>query len=311
MEMRVLRAGLYSTVQDRGRPAFRHAGVPLGGAMDTFALRVGNLLVGNREDAAGVEVTLGGAEFLFPRGAVVAVTGASYEGVPGWKPLALAPGQSLRLGQCLKGARGYVAIRGGVAVPLVLGSRSTYQRGSWGGFEGRRLQDGDLLPIDGEAMARVPAIMAAWSLLPAYTDAPVLRIVAGAQTEWFGDALAHQEFKVDPRSDRMGIRLSGENLAAKGARELPSNGVVPGTVQVPPDGQPIVLGADAQTIGGYPQAGHVVSVDLPVVAQLRAGDRVRFRTITLAEAQWLGLQREQDIALLRAGLRARWDQAAG
>lgn len=309
MEMRVLRAGIFSTVQDRGRPAFRNAGVPLSGAMDPFALRVGNLLVGNDENAAGVEVTLGGAEFLFPRGAVVAVTGASYEGVPGWKPLALDPGQSLRLGPCLRGARGYVAVRGGISVPLVLGSRSTYQRGGWGGHEGRRLQDGDLVPIEDAAAGHVPAIMAAWSLRPEYSDAPVLRVVAGAQSEWFGAALTSREFRVDPRSDRMGLRLAGEALAARGARELASSGVVPGTIQVPTDGQPIVLGADAQTIGGYPQAGHVAAVDLPLVAQLRPGDRVRFRTITLAEAQWLALQREHEIALLRAGLQARWEQA--
>lgn len=309
MEMRVLRAGIFSTVQDRGRPAFRNAGVPLSGAMDPFALRVGNLLVGNDENAAGVEVTLGGAEFLFPRGAVVAVTGASYEGVRGWKPLALDPGQSLRLGPCLRGARGYVAVRGGISVPLVLGSRSTYQRGGWGGHEGRRLQDGDLVPIEDAAAGHVPAIMAAWSLRPEYSDAPVLRVVAGAQSEWFGAALTSREFRVDPRSDRMGLRLAGEALAARGARELASSGVVPGTIQVPTDGQPIVLGADAQTIGGYPQAGHVAAVDLPLVAQLRPGDRVRFRTITLAEAQWLALQREHEIALLRAGLQARWEQA--
>lgn len=309
MEMRVLRAGLFSTVQDRGRPAFRHAGVPLGGAMDPFALRVGNLLVGNAEDAAGIEVTMGGAEFHFPRGAVAAVTGATYEGILGWKPLALAPGQSLRLGACLKGARGYVALRGGVSVPAVLGSRSTYQRGAWGGFEGRRLQDGDLVAIGGEGATRVPAVMAAWSLLPGYADAPTVRIIAGAQSEWFGEALTQHEFRVDARSDRMGLRLGGAKLAARGGKELASSGVVPGTVQVPPDGQPIVLGADAQTIGGYPQAGHVVAVDLPIVAQLRPGDRLRFRIITLAEAQWLALQREQEIALLRAGLRARWEQA--
>jgi antagonist of KipI len=277
--------------------------------MDPVALRVGNLLVGNDENAAGMEVTLGGAEFLFPRGAIVAVTGAAYEGVPGWKPLALAPGQSLRLGPCLRGARGYVAVRGGISVPLVLGSRSTYQRGGWGGHEGRRLQDGDLVPVEGAAAGHVPAIMAAWSLRPEYSDAPILRLVAGAQAGWFGEALTSREFRVDPRSDRMGLRLAGEPLAARDAKELASSGVVPGTIQVPPDGQPIVLGADAQTIGGYAQAGHVAAVDLPLVAQLRPGDRVRFRTITLAEAQWLALQREQEIALLRAGLQARWEQA--
>ncbi|HEY3757363.1 MAG TPA: biotin-dependent carboxyltransferase family protein [Opitutaceae bacterium] len=303
--MRVVRAGMFTTVQDRGRPAYRNAGVPLGGAMDTFALRVGNLLVGNDEGAAGLEVTLSGAEFQFPKGAVVAVTGAHYEGVPSWKPLALAPGQSLRLGDCQKGARGYVAVRGGIAVAPILGSRSTYQRGGWGGFEGRRLQDGDLLALDAAAVGTVPAISAAWSLLPPYSNAPVLRYVAGAQADWFGDGLSSGEFQVEPNSDRMGIRLGGGKVTAARAWELVSSGVVPGTIQVPPDGHPIVLGADAQTIGGYPQAGHVVAVDLPLAAQLRPGDRATFRAITLAEAQWLALQREQDLGLLRAGLRAR------
>jgi len=318
MEVIVAKPGWFTSVQDLGRTGQRNAGVPLSGAMDSVALRIANLLVGNPESSAAFEVTLGGAEFSFPNGAVVSVCGAEYSGVPAWRPFALQPGETLRLGDCTRGYRGYVAVRGGLEVPLVLGSRSTYLHGEWGGREGRILSAGDRLPPAGAGgpgapaappTAGVPGISASWSLLPSYSAEPILRVVAGTQAAWFGSALGAATYKVLPQSDRMGLRLGGPKLMAKGGKELLSSGVAPGTVQVPPDGQPIVLGADAQTIGGYPRAAHVVTVDLPVVAQLRPGDTLKFRPITLAEAQWLLLQREQHLALLSGGLKARWDQA--
>jgi len=311
MEVTMVKPGWFTSIQDLGRPGQRHYGVPLSGAMDSVALRIANLLVGNPENAAAFEVTLGGAELAFPQGAVVAIGGAEYSGIPAWRPLALAPGETLKLGDCTRGFRGYVAVRGGLDVPAVLGSQSTYLRGGWGGWQGRKLEAGDSIPIAASAPLNhaVPGVSASWSLLPSYSSEPILRVLAGAQAEWYGNSLGAATYRVLPQSDRMGLRLSGAKLTAKGGRELLSSGVVPGTVQIPPDGQPIVLGTDAQTIGGYPKAAQVVSVDLPVVAQLRPGDVLKFRTITLAEAQWLTLQREQDLALLRNGLRARWDQA--
>jgi len=311
MEVILLKPGWFTSVQDLGRTGQRGSGVPLSGAMDPVALRIANLLVGNPETSAALEVTLGGAELSFPDGAVVAVCGAEYTDVPAWRPFALAPGEMLKLGECTRGYRGYVAVRGGLDAPSVLGSRSTYLRGGWGGWEGRKLEAGDRLPI-GKARpltAGIPGLAASWSLLPAYTSEPILRVIEGAQASWYGPALGAATYKVLPQSDRMGLRLGGPKLVAKGGKELLSSGVVPGTVQVPPDGQPIVLGADAQTIGGYPRAAQVVAVDLPVVGQLRPGDTLKFRPITLAEAQWLLLQREQHLALLSGGLKARWDQA--
>lgn len=311
MEMRIARAGLFTTVQDLGRPALRHAGVPLGGAMDRFAARVANLLVGNDEGAAVLEVTLGGLEAIFPEGGVVAVTGAEYESAAGWKPIGVPAGGSLKLGACKKGFRGYIAVRGGVAVPQVLGSRSTYLRGSWGGWEGRRLQDGTELAIGehGPVPAdKVPAISASWTMFPAYSSAATVRAVAGAHSDWFGDAFPGSTFQVGNQSDRMGLRLTGATLVVKGVKELSSIGAAPGTVQVPPDGHPIVLGADAQTVGGYPQAAHVVQADQPIIAQLRPGDRVKFKLITLAEAQWLMLRQERDLHVFRAGIRSRWER---
>jgi len=311
MEVILLKPGWFTSVQDLGRTGQRGSGVPLSGAMDPVALRIANLLVGNPETSAALEVTLGGAELSFPDGAVVAVCGAEYTDVPAWRPFALAPGEMLKLGECTRGYRGYIAVRGGLDAPSVLGSRSTYLRGGWGGWEGRKLEAGDRLPT-GKARpltAGIPGLAASWSLLPAYTSEPILRVIEGAQASWYGPALGAATYKVLPQSDRMGLRLGGPKLVAKGGKELLSSGVVPGTVQVPPDGQPIVLGADAQTIGGYPRAAQVVAVDLPVVGQLRPGDTLKFRPITLAEAQWLLLQREQHLALLSGGLKARWDQA--
>jgi antagonist of KipI len=311
MEVTILKPGWFTSVQDLGRTGQRSSGVPLSGAMDPVALRIANLLVGNPATSAALEVTLGGAEFSFPEGAVVAVCGAQYADVPAWRPFALAPGEVLKLGDCTRGYRGYVAVRGGLDVPPALGSRSTYLRGGWGGWEGRKLEAGDRLPLGAARAltAAVPALTASWSLLPSYSSEPILRVIEGAQASWYGAALGAATYRVLPQSDRMGLRLSGPKLTAKGGKELLSSGVVPGTVQVPPDGQPIVLGADAQTIGGYPRAAQVVAVDLPVVAQLRPGDTLKFRPITLAEAQWLLLQHEQHLALLSGGLKVRWDQA--
>jgi KipI family sensor histidine kinase inhibitor len=305
--VRVLRPGLLTTVQDLGRSGWRSAGVPLGGAMDPFALRVANLLVGNPEDAAGLELTLAGPELEFSAETRVAVGGAEFEGVPSWRTLTVAAGERLAFGACRQGCRAYLAVAGGIAVPPVLGSRSTYLRGEFGGFAGRALREGDRLPL-GEPRGAIPARPAGWRvstlILPAYSPEPQLRVIAGPQAPEFGEELWAAEFSLTSQSDRMGLRLAGPALGRRGGTELLSTAVAPGTVQVPPDGQPILLMADAQTIGGYPQAAHVIGADLPVAAQLRPGDRVRFREVDLAEAQGLARARERDLGILRAGLGA-------
>jgi antagonist of KipI len=185
----------------------------------------------------------------------------------------------------------------------VLGSRRTYLPGTLGGFEGRALREGDRLRTGGAAHS---GWTGRWhidpKLLPAYSPSPVLRVVRGAQADEFGRAWLQAEFNVTPRFDRMGLRLAGPKLVRTGERELVSAAVTPGTVQVPSDGQPIVLLADAQTIGGYPRLAHVIAVDQPLVAQLRTGGTVRFQEVTLAEAHRLWRVREHEIAILREGL---------
>ena len=303
MDVRVMRSGMLATIQDLGRPGLRAAGVPVGGAMDAFALRVANLLVGNDEDAAGLEMTQVGAELEFGEDTVVAVTGATAGGLEPWRPHFLKAGTRIEWGQFTAGCRAYVAVAGGFDVPVILNGRGTYLRAGWGGWHGRALRQGDVLTVTPPERSLAAG---RWHIdpriLPAYAANPTLRVLTGAQAGEFGAQWQQAEFEVHPHSDRMGIRLQGVPLTRAVATELDSTAVAPGTVQVPPDGQPIVLGADAQTIGGYPQLAHVISVDLPLLAQLRPADKVRFATVTLAEAHRLLRAREHALALLREGL---------
>lgn len=302
MALTVIRAGMLTTVQDLGRRGHRADGVPLGGAVDAFALRLVNLLVGNAEEAAGLEFTLVGPELEFSAATTIAVGGGDFGGPPRWQPVRVRAGERVKFGPARSGCRGYLALAGGIDVPAVLGSRGTYLRGKLGGLDGRALRDGDVL----RAADLAREVVGRWHIderiLPAYTAAPTVRVVRGAQAGEFDGTLTDGEFKVTAKADRMGVRLAGPAVGRSGGAELVSATVVPGTVQVPPDGQPIVLLADAQTIGGYPQIAHVASVDLPLVAQLRPGDTVRFTEVPLAAAHELVLTREHALAMLREGL---------
>jgi antagonist of KipI len=302
MEIGVIRAGMLTTVQDLGRPAHRAAGVPVCGGMDAFALRVANLLVGNPENTAALEFTLAGPELVFAKDTLVAVCGGDFGVLPPWRPVVVRAGDPLKFSHARSGCRGYLAVAGGLRIAPVLGSCSTFVRGGFGGFHGRALRDGDMLEAADSERKITGAWRVDWVILPAYSVTPEVRVVVGAHAEDFGGELFSTAFEVSPNSDRMGVRLKGPALARRTSDGIPSATVVTGTIQVPPDGQPIVLMADAQTIGGYPQIAHVVSVDLPLIAQLRPGDSVRFRQITLGEAHELLLARERTLAILREGI---------
>jgi antagonist of KipI len=258
--------------------------------------------VGNAEEAAGLEFTLVGPELEFSADTTIAVGGGDFGGPPRWQPVRVRAGERVKFGPARSGCRGYLALAGGIEVPAVLGSRGTYLRAKLGGLDGRALRDGDVL----RAADRAREVVGRWHIderiLPAYTAAPTVRVVRGAQAGEFDGPLTDGEFKVTAKADRMGVRLAGPAVGRRGGAELVSTTVVPGTVQVPPDGQPIVLLADAQTIGGYPQIAHVASVDLPLMAQLRPGDTVRFTEVPLAAAHELILTREHALAMLREGL---------
>lgn len=306
--MLVHRAGMLTTVQDRGRRTARRYGVPVGGAMDEFALRVANLLVGNAEDAAALECTVAGPDVSFTADTWVAVCGAAAGDVPQAKPLLVRAGETISLRQLKKGSRAYLAVAGGIEVPKVLGSAATYLRGQFGGHLGRALHVGDRLKIGPSTTSYQDTQY--WSLasdfLPQHNTNAEVRFVPGPQWNWFSpeaiDQFQSDSYSVLPQSDRMGVRLAGPPILRSAPAEMNSEPVCAGAIQIPRDGQPIVLMADCQTIGGYPKIGHVVSIDLPVVAQLSAGETLRFRECSLEHAQALLMSREGVLAKLRLGL---------
>jgi len=322
----VVRAGFLTSVQDLGRLGFRQFGVSVGGALDWHALRVANLLVGNDESAAGLEITLGGLRLRFVDDRIVAWCGGEFNVRFGSTSLAaghavlLRANEDLAVSQPKIGCRAWLAISGGINVPAVLGSRSTDLRANFGGFDGRALRDGDEIALEENskhAQSLVDLLreqrISPWSpphdwSSPARRE-PNLRVMRGSDWNRFDDVtiqrFTSEVFIVSPDSDRMGVRLEGIELKRNQDIDLISEAVVPGTIQVPPGGKPIVLLGDCQTIGGYPKIAHVISVDLPIAAQLRVGDMVRFQEISLGDAHSLLLEREREIERFRIGLSLR------
>ncbi len=329
MSVHIVTAGLQTTVQDLGRVGHQADGVPAGGAMDRAALRAGNALVGNDEGAAGLEATLIAPTITFDQPTLIALTGGEFDAtvdgtsVGTWRPLYLPAGATLRFGHARVGCRVYLLVAGGVDAPPVFGSHSTYLRGGFGGCSGRALRAGDVLATGTpSALSRTIAqsfgdigsvAVAKWNvhgtLRPRYSDSAVVHVLPGAHLDALDDAsracMFGEAFRVSSSSDRMGYRLEGTPLALQAPIEILSEGVAFGTVQLPPGGAPIILMADRQTTGGYPRIAEVASIDLPIMAQLRPGDRVRFVPIPIGEAQRLYLEQEQDLAQARFAIALR------
>lgn len=268
--------------------------------MDQQALRVGNLLVGNSDKEATVEITLGGFKAEFLCNAHFALTGTdlspNLNGRPisNWAAHAAVSGDVLALGYARSGLRGYLAFSGGVDVPLVMGSRSTYVKGGFGGLHGRALTRGDVLPLGetcGKPVLRIPA-----EIIPSYEKAPTLRVIPGPQDDLIAseglEAFFSGYYEVTERLDRMGCMLSGKPIRHKGTGDIVTDGTCPGSIQVPGNGQPIILAADSQTTGGYVKIATVISSDLPHVAQLSPGSRVRFEPIDFLRAREIHLKNE-------------------
>lgn len=323
MTIEVIKPGALSTLQDLGRNGFQHFGVPVGGVMDEWSHRVANLLVENSEREATLEITLLGPSLRFQEAALIAITGADLSprigerAVPREVPVLVRAGSQLDFGRRVAGARTYVAVHGGFAVPAVMHSKSTYVRGQFGGLHGRALRKGDVLdlaPADAERVyprlaAKLRASLLPFASLenrpfvpgaPSYAPETAVRAIAGQHWHAFtADAQQHFQqsgYRLMPQSDRMGLRLDGPKLALREPLEIISEPVAFGTIQVPPDGNPIVLMADRQTIGGYPKIASVASVDLPVLAQRMPAQGVQFQLISLEQAQRLYLEKERAIA---------------
>jgi biotin-dependent carboxylase-like uncharacterized protein len=310
--LKVLMQGLHTTVQDLGRVGYQALGVPASGALDPVALRLGNALVGNPPGTAALEILYRGPSFEVAAdtvrvavagvGAGLLISGEPARKLAGWRSVRLPRGAVFEIIVGPDSASAYLAVEGGIAVPSVLGSASTYVRAGLGGFFGRALRPGDLVLL---ALERVPARTAL--RLPApppdEKDQPI-RIVLGPQQEYFTDdavaAFLGGEFRVSTSADRMGMRLDGPRLRHRGGWDIVSDAIATGAVQVPGSGQPIVLLADHQTTGGYPKIATVISADLPAVGRRRPGDVVRFAAVGVAEAEQLARHAEQQVADLVA-----------
>jgi antagonist of KipI len=310
----VVRPGLLTTVQDRGRFGSQQFGVTVSGAMDELALRVGNILVGNPQGAAGLEISFLGPELRLQADLALAITGAEVEAVldgepvPGYQTILARAGQVLDIRHCRQGMRAYLCVGGGIDVPLRLGSRSTSLAAGFGGVEGRPIREGDILQagpaLGGVGRLRGRSAPAQWR--PTFALPQTVRVVFGPQDDAFTEAgkrtLLESVYEVSPSSDRMGCRLEGPALEHAGAADIISDWIPLGGIQVPGNGKPIILLADRQTTGGYTKVATVIGVDIPRLAQLRAGDRLRFEAVTVEVAQRFYRATERDLAQWDASL---------
>ncbi|PKV66452.1 5-oxoprolinase subunit C family protein [Pontibacter ramchanderi] len=335
MGLEIVKPGLLTTLQDRGRYGHQKEGIITSGAMDAFAYRVANMLAGNNEEEAALEITLIGPTIHFTEDQLIALTGADLsaelngEKVRLWRPVFVKSGSTLTFGAPISGCRAYLAVSGGFAIPQVMGSYATYLQAGIGGYQGRALQAGDFIPCPGPSDTGIALFaqasanteghdytVASWTpdpqYFPTYAPNPILRAIKGPEFELFSETSREQvwteRFQVSAQSDRMGYRLQGVSLYLSEPTELISTAVTFGTVQVPPEGKPIVLMADHQTTGGYPRMLQVVSVDLPILAQVVPGQTISFEEVSLEEAQQLYIRQEQNLSQLAHAIHLKHTQ---
>jgi antagonist of KipI len=300
MSLRVQDPGLLTTVQDLGRYGYSHLGISPGGTADSLAMRIANLLVGNAENAAALEMTLAGVTLEFDEQSVVALTGGkcdcriNNDTAPMWQAIRVPAEGVLTCGPMKTGSRLYLAIQGGLDVQPIMGSASTNIAGHFGGFGGRGLRKGDLLGVRKGPNSRLPTLKPG-AVEGLYSREP-LRITRGAQHDWFGveafGKLLSCPYTVSEQSNRSGLRLQGESISPRVQSQLLTEGVSLGAIQVPQDEQPIILFVDQQTTGGYPKIANVITADLYRVGQLRPREQVRFIEVAIPEA--IHLLRDQE-----------------
>jgi antagonist of KipI len=315
---------MLSTLQDRGRQGYQKFGILVSGAMDEDALRLGNILVGNEQSEAALEITMMGPVLEFSENVLAAITGAdlqpTIEGIPVplWRPVLIKAGSVLRFGHPVSGSRAYLCVSGGYSVPPVMGSKSTYLRAGFGGFKGRALETGDQLEIDdipafGRKIAKSlqdkgPFKTANWYVQTAHAlhreDGQPIRITPGLQYKYFNEISQHklvaEDFRITVHADRMGYRLEGSKLELTKPLEMISEAAMQGTIQVPADGNPIILMADRQSVAGYPKIAQVIMADMSRLAQCKPGEKLRFSLVGQEQAEALYVEREQfinDVAL--------------
>lgn len=324
MAIEIIKPGMLATVQDRGRYGYQRYGVNCNGSMDESAARVANILVGNEDTLPVIEFTLTGAAVKFTSDHLIAICGGDMtpylnnQPVEMWQPVLVKKDSTLSFAQCRNGCRVYLAVAGGFLIKQVMGSYSTSLRARFGGYDGRSLRAGDRLEVCKissqskaaklwqalEKMERVNFHAHHFALV--YDEVVTIRFVEGPDYASLSkdsqEAWLNQNWKIDIQSDRMGYRLQGPELELDSKEEKISEGVTNGTIQLPAHGQPIILLADRQTIGGYPKIAVVAAVDIPILGQLRPGQLIRFIKISMNEAEQLYLEYEQDLELLKAAI---------
>ncbi|WP_409289839.1 biotin-dependent carboxyltransferase family protein [Peribacillus sp. SCS-37] len=325
----ILKPGLLTSVQDMGRYGYQKYGVIASGVMDQMAHRIANIMVGNRDNEPTLEITLLGPVIRFEKDCLISICGGdlspTINSIPvrSWRTLFVKGGSELRFGRAVSGTRAYLAAAGGIAAEEVMDSKSTYLRAGIGGYQGRALKPGDVIPfaprghlstammeeLEGQTRDQPFAEMD-WSvtsnLIPLHRKDLPIRVIKGKQYDLFDKEskrkIFSEQFEVFPQSDRMGYRLKGPLLRLETPEELISEAVSFGSIQVPADGNPIVLLADRQTTGGYPKIGQIASVDLPLIAQAKPGDYITFNEVTHEKAQLLFLEREENLKQLKNGI---------
>jgi len=302
--IRVIKPGLLTTVQDLGRRGFAHLGVSPGGAADCVSFRIANLLAGNDSNAPALEITLLGPTLEFEVAATIAISGygtSASSSLPINEAFEVAAGTTVAVGPLSAGARAYLAVHGGLAIPEVMHSCSTFLPAKIGGLQGRALRAGDELVI-GKRMQGSPRRLSPLLAARLRPHSGPIRVTPSLQSDWFDQETLgrfHQQaFSVTDQSNRSGLRLAGGPILRTAGGELLTEGIALGAVQVPPDGQPIILFVDQQTTGGYPKIANVIAADLPRIGQLRPRDEVRFQPVKIPEA--IELLRQQERALREA-----------
>lgn len=325
MSIKVHHPGLLTTIQDLGRFGSQKFGVLVSGAMDPISLRIANLLVGNNEGEGALEITLFGTTLEFETDELVAITGGDLQptidgkDAPMWRPVLIRKGSILKFKSAIYGCRAYVAFAGGIDVPEVMGSKSTYLRAGIGGLHGRALQKGDVFESGNlntlsrafvHQLERLTSHFT-WSVnyrdFITFNKTQTIRVLRGAEFERFDKASQQTFFSnhytLTTQADRMGYRLEGESLNLSEQFELLSEGVTYGTIQVPSNGKPIILMVDRQTTGGYPKIGQVISIDLPCLAQMQPNANIEFKEVSLEQAEFELIMQEQMIRKLSLGIR--------
>jgi len=307
-----LKPGLFTTVQDIGRHGYLKYGVPISGAMDQFSLTVANLLVANNENDACLETTLIGPELQALAEVQIAITGGNCtpeinnHTAPMWQTLTIQEGDVLSFGKMESGCRAYIAVRGGMDVPVVLGSRSTYARGGFGGNRGRQLKAGDVINgFDAKPLLnehRLPK-----ELVPRFSDYFKANVILGPQAEMFTEkgteTFLSNQYRVTLEADRMGYRLEGSTIEHKGKADIVSDALLPGAIQVPKNGKPILIMKDAQTTGGYPKIAVVVASDLSSLGQAKPSDDIEFSKTTISQAYEKSLQLWRSLENLKRSMK--------